>query len=638
MTAIAKDDGRRRGVDTGVTARSSLRKVSIEPVGVTVEIGADETLLAAIAAAAIDLPVGCGGRGTCGKCLVRLGAGELAAPTDAEQDKLSAEQLERGWRLACQATALSARVSIEVRATGGHRQIPTASRLERGDFHPAVVKETVSLPPASFQDSRSDLQRVRDGLGVKRAPLSVLRRLPDVLRAGGFSATLTRYEDELIDVEPATTSIVAYGAAVDIGTSKIIAYLVDLHDGRLIDQEALENPQMRYGEDVVTRITQAIESGRLGELARAAREGINQTLERLFKRHTILARHLYDMTVVGNTAMHHLALGLSPLGLAGAPFAPALDEPLTVRAGELSLAMNAEGRVHFLPPIAGFVGSDCLAVIAATRLETQHRPAMAIDIGTNTEIALVRDGHIAVTSCASGPAFEGYQITCGMKASEGAIERVGFTPDGRPDTVGTIGGGEPVGICGSGVVDVLAGLVRSGVIDKTGLMKSHELVREGNQGREYLLARGAHGDIVFTQHDVRDLQLAKGAIAAGWSLLLKREGLSPQDLSHVYVAGAFGNYLDLDNSLAIGLLPPTSKDRVEFVGNAAGVGAQMALVDGSERDRIAELRRGVEFLELATDAAFHEVFVRELTFDGGEAKVALGVHKETRRRDRRPEP
>ena len=475
MTAIPKDNGRRRGPDAGVAPRSSLRKVSIEPVGVTIEIGADETLLAAITAAAIDLPVDCGGRGTCGKCLVRLGAGELTPPTEAERGKLSAERLEQGWRLACQANPLSSRVSIEVRTTGGHRQIPTASRLERGEPHPAVVMETVSLPPASFQDSRSDLQRVRDGLGVKRAPLSVLQRLPDALRAAEFSVTATRCGDELIDVEPAVASPVAYGAAVDVGTSKIIAYLVDLHDGRLIDQEAVENPQMRYGEDVVTRITQAIESGRLGELARAAREGINQTLERLFKRHAILARHLYDMTVVGNTAMHHLVLGLSPLGLAGAPFAPALDEPLTLRAGDLSLAMNAEGRVHFLPPIAGFVGSDCLAVIAATRLETDAEPAMAIDIGTNTEIALVHDGHITVTSCASGPAFEGYQITCGMKASEGAIERVGFTPDGRPDVVDTIGGGEPVGICGSGVVDVLAGLVRSGVVDKTGRMDSHEL-------------------------------------------------------------------------------------------------------------------------------------------------------------------
>ncbi len=594
--------------------------MSIEPIGVTVEIGSSETLLAAITAGTVDLPVDCGGRGTCGKCLVRLGVGELTPPSDAERDKLSAERLEQGWRLACQASPVSPRVSIEVRAAGGHRQIPTASGLERGEPHPAVVRQTVSLPPASFADSRSDLERVRDHLGVKGAPLSVLQALPDVLRGGGFSLMATRYGDELIDVEPVAASPAAYGVAVDVGTSKIIAYLVDLRDGRLIDQEAIENPQMRFGEDVVTRITQAIESGRLGELARAAREGINTTLERLLERDDILARHLYDATIVGNTAMHHLVLGLSPLGLAGAPFAPALDEPLTLRAGDLSLAMNAEGRVHFVPPIAGFVGSDCLAVIAATRLKTLDEPAMAIDIGTNTEIALVRDGHITVTSCASGPAFEGYQIACGMKAGEGAIERVSFTPDGRHDKIGTIGGGRPVGICGSGVVDVLAGLVRSGVVDKTGRMDSHALVREGDRGREYLLAQGARGDIVFTQHDVRALQLAKGAIAAGWSLLLERTGLSPQDLSHVYVAGAFGNYLDSDNALAIGLLPPVPKERIEFVGNAAGIGAQMALIDISERGRIAELRRGIEFLELATDTAFHEVFVRELTFDGQEVK------------------
>ena len=207
---------------------------------------------------------------------------------------------------------------------------------------------------------------------------------------------------------------------------------MDLQAGHLIDQEAIENPQMRYGEDVITRITEALDEDSLLELTRLAAEGINETLATLCARQEISAQHVYDMVIVGNTAMHHLALGLSPLGLTGAPFAPALDEPLSLRAADLGVAMNPEGRIYFMPPIAGFVGSDCLAVIAATHLEAKRLPAMAVDIGTNTEIALVKDGKVSVTSCASGPAFEGYQITCGMKATEGAIERVDFTPDGRP--------------------------------------------------------------------------------------------------------------------------------------------------------------------------------------------------------------
>ena len=591
-----------------------MLKVLVEPIGVTVEVASGDTLLAAVSSAAVDLPVDCAGRGTCGKCRVRLGAGELSAPTSVELLKLTPEQRAEGWRLACQAKPLSARVSIEVRETAGRRQILTASKLTHGEAHSAVSKQTVSVPRATFEDARSDRQRVREELGATTVPLSVLRRLPTGLREGRFSATTTMYEGCLIDVAPKDAASGAYGAAVDIGTSKIIVYLMDLQEGRLIDQEAIENPQMRFGEDVITRITEALDEEALFELTRLAAAGINEILATLCARQEISAQHVYDMVIVGNTAMHHLALGLSPLGLTGAPFAPALDEPISVRAADLDVAMNPEGRVYFMPPIAGFVGSDCLAVIAATHLEAKRLPAMAVDIGTNTEIALVKDGKVSVTSCASGPAFEGYQITCGMKATEGAIERVDFTSDGRPRTIQTIGRAEPVGICGSGVVDILAGLIAGGVVDKSGLMQEHERVRRGARGLEYLVAEGAHGDIVFTQRDVRALQLAKGAIAAGWSLLLSNAGLAPEDLRHVFVAGAFGNYLGLDNALAIGLLPRIATNRIAFVGNAAGVGAQMALIDVRQRERIAELRRRITFRELAMDSQFHEVFLREMSF------------------------
>jgi uncharacterized 2Fe-2S/4Fe-4S cluster protein (DUF4445 family) len=592
----------------------SVHKILVEPIGVTVEVAGNDTLLAAVSSAAVALPVDCAGRGTCGKCLVRLGAGELSPPTSVELRKVTPERRAQGWRLACQAQPLSERVSIEVRQTAGRRQILTASKLTHGEAHPAVTRQAVSLPRATFDDARSDRERVRNELGATTVPLSVLRRLPTMLREGRFSATTTMYEGSLIDIERKDAGVSAYGAAVDIGTSKIIVYLMDLREGLLIDQEAMENPQMHFGEDVITRITEALEEEPLVELSRLVIEGINVTLAGLCKRQEISARHVYDMVVVGNTAMHHLALGLSPHGLSGAPFAPALDEPISVRAADLGVAINSEGRVYFMPPIAGFVGSDCLAVVAATHLEAKHLPAMAIDIGTNTEIALVKDGTVWVTSCASGPAFEGYQITCGMKATEGAIERVTFTVDGHPRSIETIGHLAPLGLCGSGVVDVLAGLIGTGVVDESGLMQPHERVRRGAHGLEYLLAEAGNDDIVFTQRDVRALQLAKGAIAAGWSLLLAHAGLTPGDLRHIYVAGAFGNYLNLDNALAVGLLPRIAKNRIAFVGNAAGVGAQMALIDVRQRERIAELRRKITFRELAMDAQFHEVFLREMSF------------------------
>ena len=321
------------------------------------------------------------------------------------------------------------------------------------------------------------------------------------------------------------------------------------------------------------------------------------------------------MTVVGNTAMHHLALGLSPVGLGQAPFAPAAAEPITLKASELGIHMNPDGGVHFPPPIAGFVGSDALAVVAATHLADKKKPSMAIDIGTNTEIALAHDGRVTVTSCASGPAFEGYQIRNGMKAVAGAIERVTITPDGEATDIVTIAGAEPVGICGSGVVDLLAGLVHAGVVDKSGRMNAeHPRVRKGEEGWEYLLTEGPHGDIVFTQHDVRSLQLAKGAIHAGWELLMESLEVPLEELDTVYVAGAFGNYLDLAAAQYLGLFPPVATERVAFVGNAAGVGAQMALIDVKARAGMAKVRDRVEFLDLATDKRFLEVFSGRLGF------------------------
>jgi uncharacterized 2Fe-2S/4Fe-4S cluster protein (DUF4445 family) len=591
-------------------------KVFVEPIGVTVEIADGASLLEATESAAVDARTDCHGRGTCGKCLVRMGAGGFSEPTEVEFRRIPDAKLREGWRLACQTYPLSAKVSIEVREAQGRRRIPTASSLQHGEAQAAVRREVVQFEPASLQDARADVARVRDRLGVDSVRLSAAQRLPDVLREGAFKALVTRYDAEVIDVQPADADPRAFGAAVDVGTSKIICYFFDLATGRQIDLEAVENPQMRYGEDIVTRLAQAVHSGKRPDLTRAVREGINGLLATVCGRQEVDQGQVYDMTLVGNTVMHHLALGLSPVGMAASPFAPALAEPVTVRAADLGIAINPEGGVHFPPPIAGFVGSDALAVIAATRLAAKRRPALVLDIGTNTEIAVALDSRIVVTSAASGPAFEGYQMTCGMKAVEGAIERVTFNADGSPKRIDTIAARPPIGICGSGVVDVLAGLVATGVVDSSGRLQPHPRVRksERNSGLEYLLVEGVAGDIVFTQHDVRALQLAKGAIATAAKLLLAEVGLTAADLGHLYVAGAFGNFLDRDNALAIGLLPPVARERIEFVGNAAGAGAQMALIDVRERRHMDDLRGRLEFLDLATSPAFHEAFTAELSF------------------------
>ncbi len=594
-----------------------MARVFVEPIGVTIEAFEQEALLETLARAGVAVPADCAGRGTCGKCLVRHGAGELSPPTERELKRIPEKLRAEGWRLACQAYPLSARVSIEVRETGGKRRILTASKLHHGAARSPVTARAVELVPPTLADKRSDLERLDEALGGVEVPLSVLECLPETLRRGGWKVTAVTYGRRVAAVHPGLEPPPLYGAAVDVGTSKVIVYLFDLTRGTLVDQEAVENPQMRYGEDVISRIARARECADAAELARAVRGGINADLAALYARQGISAADVYDMTVVGNTAMHHLVLGLAPVGLGQAPFAPAAAEPLTLRASELGLDMNPEGGVHFPPPIAGFVGSDALAVIAATRLAGKKKPTMAIDIGTNTEIALAHDGRVTVTSCASGPAFEGYQIHSGMKAVAGAIERIRITKAGEPKDLRTIAGAEPLGICGSGVVDLLAGLVRAGVADASGRLQEHPRVRRGEGGLEYYVTAGAAGDIVFTQHDIRNLQLAKGAIHSGWELLLDSLGVPLEELDRVYIAGAFGNYLDLSAAQYLGLFPPVSTHRVAFVGNAAGVGAQMALIDVRARRRMARLRELTEFLDLATDKRFMDVFAGRLGFAAG---------------------
>ena len=592
-----------------------MPKVFVEPIGLTLTIDEQDNLLEGLVRAQIDIPTDCAGRGTCGKCLVRLGSGELTAPTERELKRIPEKLRNEGWRLACQAYPRSARVSVEVRGTAGQRRILTTSQLTHGAANPAVRTRSVQLEPPTLADKRSDLERFDEGLGGVEVPLHVLEELPATLRDGKWKVTATLYGKRVIDVHPGERDCECYGVAVDIGTSKVIAYLFDLRKGVLIDQEAVENPQMRYGEDVISRIAHAAQHKETALLAAAVREGINTNLKALYERQDVHPNHVCDMTVVGNTAMHHLALGLSPVGLGQAPFAPAAAEPITLKASELGIDMNPDGGVHFPPPIAGFVGSDALAVVAATHLVAKKKPSMAIDIGTNTEIALAHGGRVTVTSCASGPAFEGYQIRNGMKAVAGAIERVKIDENGEPIELVTITGAEPIGICGSGVVDLLAGLVHAGVVDKSGRMNAeHPRVRKGEEGWEYLLTEGPHGDIVFTQHDVRSLQLAKGAIHAGWELLMESLDVDIEHLDTVYIAGAFGNYLDLAAAQYLGLFPPVETERVAFVGNAAGVGAQMALIDVRARRRMAKERDSIEFLDLATDKRFLDVFSKRLGF------------------------
>jgi uncharacterized 2Fe-2S/4Fe-4S cluster protein (DUF4445 family) len=493
---------------------------------------------------------------------------------------------------------------------------------------PAVVALDVQVPPPTLEDLRSDATRLCDavaaaGQAVGRASLPVLASAPTTLRAQDWTvrAVVHRAADrstagEIVALLPRGTA--ALGAAIDIGTTKLAAYIVDLDSGDTVAKGAAPNPQVAMGEDVMSRIAYTLASERGTEdLHARLLDGINRLLCEL--RGEIGARswQLVDAVAVGNTAMHHSFARLPLRQLGTAPYVPAVTEALELRGADVGLEL-ARGALVYLPPnIAGFVGADHTAVLLASGAVRSGRTALVVDVGTNTEISLASDGRLWTCSCASGPAFEGAHIRDGMRAAQGAIERVSFL-DGRFQ-VYTIAGSPPKGICGSGILDAVAAALAAGVVDERGgLCRGHPLVTRPPGGPVLTLVPScltAHGrDIVLTRADVGEIQLAKAAIRAGVELLLLAAGTPAEAIEEVVIAGAFGTYLDIDSAIAIGMLPRLPRERYRQVGNAAGQGAQQLLVSRRTRQEADEIARKANYVELTTHPGFADTFAGQLTF------------------------
>jgi len=402
------------------------------------------------------------------------------------------------------------------------------------------------------------------------------------------------------------------GIAVDIGTTKVAVFLVDLASGRTLASEGMMNPQIAYGEDVIARMANADAS-----LAQAVQmqsllvEALNGAIARLTTQVGSGPAEVLDMVAVGNTAIHHLFVRLPVRQLALAPYVPTVTAALDVKARELGLALAPGAYVHLLPNIAGYVGADHVAMLLATGMGEVEGIVLALDIGTNTEVCLASGGRMLSTSCASGPAFEGAHIKHGMRAANGAIERVRFV-EGEIEYQ-TIGDEPAVGLCGSGALDALAELFLAGVVDERGRMRDHPRVSGDKAKREFLLAgsgqgEAAHSHITFTQRDVSELLLAKGAMRTGINVLLKTHGLAAADIDRVILAGAFGTYIDVRNAMVVGMLPEMPVERVTQVGNAAGLGARMALISRAKRAEAAVLAQRVGYVELAADPDFSRIF------------------------------
>ena len=584
-----------------------------------------ETVFSALRAAGIPIPGDCGGQGRCGRCKVRF-LEAAPSPTPADLRFLSEEELSAGWRLSCQ-HRVEHDLTLEVPTLGEVAQVKVRSG-ERpiGSLRPQAVQQTLTVPPPSRDDQRADLERLRAALGEEvEVPLSVLAKLPEVLRTGNFQITLTRVGRKVVAVEPGAQARGPYGLALDIGTSTLAAYLLDLGKGEELLAKALANPQAAFGADVLSRIGYVQEHGQKGlaELKGRLLEAIGQLVESLVGPVGLSPEEIVQAAVVGNPTMIHLFAGVDPSSIGQAPFTPVWKRGMTFQARELGLRVNPEGIVHVLPLVSGYVGADTVAAVLACGLHRAEGLALLLDLGTNGEIVLGGRERMVACSAAAGPAFEGGRIACGMPGVEGAIFRVELNGGVRYQV---LGGGEPQGLCGTGLVDAVAALLAIGLIDPRGRLLPGEgtpfaarIEGEGNTRRFWIEERKR--PIYITQRDIRELQLAKGAIRAGVEVLLSYMGVTPEEIDRVYLAGAFGSQMRPESLVQLGLLPEELLPRIVPVGNAAGTGAKIALLDREALKEAERIAQEMEYVELSYEKAFSEQFVAQMRFPESRKEV-----------------
>ncbi|MBN9463079.1 MAG: DUF4445 domain-containing protein [Burkholderiales bacterium] len=552
----------------------------------------------------------CGGRGTCGSCIVQVSAGEV------EHVALGSEGEERPakrWIRACRVRArgdLVVEIAPRSLAPVARPELATGAGDEPLETDPAVTSRDVVVPAPSLADPASDADRVRRALACPQASfdLTVLRTLSGELRQADGALRVRLRGEEVVDV--AAHGRRALGLAIDLGTTNAAGFLLDLDTGLRLAGLGIENPQTAWGADLISRLNHAVAGPtQASELREAALAAVNALAHDLAHAVGASTADIVDVVIAGNTAMHHLLIGLPVRQLGRAPFVAATRDGVDAKARELGVAVATGAWVHVLPNVGGFIGGDHVAALVASESRWgAQRTSVVMDIGTNTEISLIYDGEIRSASSPSGPALEGGHIGCGMRAADGAIERVGLDPEGRL-VLRTIGDEPPVGLCGSGVIDALAALHRARIVDDRGRLAPHHavVVSDGSQ-RAAQLAPG----VVFTQADVRAVQLAKAAIRTALDLLLDEAQLRAGEIDAFVIAGSFGAYIDVASAVAIGLLPDIALDRYVQVGNAAGLGVRMALASRGARARAAELARRCRPLELTTRGDFQKRFVQNI--------------------------
>jgi uncharacterized 2Fe-2S/4Fe-4S cluster protein (DUF4445 family) len=568
----------------------------------------------------------CGGHGTCKKCRVKI-ADNAPTPTSLDIRAYTAGELRDGWRLACR-TIATRDTTVEVPPLTTRPKAATVGVGRQVILRPAVQKRYLELAEPDLADQASDLERVLAQLDdlEPRAELPVLRTLGRTLRAADYKVTAVVVDDVLIAVEPGDTTGRRFGIAFDLGTTTVVATLLDLGTGTPAAVAATLNKQQPFGADVITRISATMmDPGALDKLQALAQETLAELAVAVCAEAGVEPHEVYEVALAGNATMTHLVLGIDPEPLGMAPFIMATRLFPEVLAADLGLPVHPRARAVMFPAFGAYVGGDINAGLLASGMDRDARVRLFVDIGTNCEIVLGNRDWLLATAAPAGPAFEGAAIRCGMRAADGAIEVVTMTPDEL--TMKVIGDAEPLGLCGSGLVDAVTGLVRLGLLDSSGRLVAEEQARvlaPGLAGRLTSIGkervfvlhwRGAAEDSIYlSQRDVRELQFAKAAIATGWHILLEEAGLTQADVKQVLLAGSFGSYLSPAAAIRIGLVPKVPVQRVVPAGNVAGEGAKMALLSLRERAGGLALLEEVRYVELSDRADFNDRFVEQLNF------------------------
>lgn len=628
--------------------------VVFQPSGLRGKVKNGATILEASRKLGAGIETVCGGKGSCGKCQIRIEEGQfdkysisssiasVKSVGKANQKFLDKSQLRQGYRLACQTRIYGdVVVFIPEKSRKGKQVIRKEITVKNIRLRPAVKKYPVKLKPATLHDPLGDYERIQAVLARKfklrnlTIDYSILLKLQNTVREGNWEVSVSVWQDrEIIEVAPEQTDK-AYGLAVDIGTTTVAGYLCDLTTGEVLATAAMMNPQVAYGEDVMSRISYTIKSkDGLEQMNQAIIKGLNQVAREAAARAGIKRTEIVDMTVVGNTCMHHLFLKVDPRYLGRTPFSPSVHHSLDIKARDLGLRIASGAYVHVLPIEAGFVGADNVGVLIAEEPYKQDEMLLIIDIGTNGELIMGNRQKLLSTSCATGPAFEGAEIKHGMRAAPGAIEKVRIDAETKEVQFKVIGNERwntevknigARGICGSGIFDVAAEMFLAGIIDKSGRfntrIKSPRLKQSGSD-IEFIIAHAnetaINQDIVVCQRDIRAIQLAKGAMYSGAKLMMKRLGTTKID--KVILAGAFGSYIDKESAAVIGLFPDCALENVRAVGNAAGDGACMALLDMRKRKEADVQARKIEYVELTVEPGFNTAFTQALNFPHAEDK------------------